>query len=74
MLCGVEDFSPSDLQELTQALDATPELNAIALVASIGRAKAVLGGVSPWAAPDQPVEVAVSDLLVLLRTALKRVG
>ena len=46
-------------------------LNAIALVASIGRAKAVLSGVNPFASPDEPVTVAVGDLLLLLRSALR---
>ena len=72
LLCdGIEDFSPSDLQELKSALDANSELNAIALVASIGRAKAVLGGISPWTAPDAPLEIGAGDLVVLLRSALR---
>ena len=71
LLCDqIEDFSPSDLETLKAAIDANPELAAIALVASIGRAKAVLSGVNPFASPDQPVTVAVGDLLLLLRSAL----
>ena len=72
LLCDeVEDFTPADLQELKAAIDANPELNAIALIASIGRAKAVLSGVNPFASPDEPVTVAVGDLLLLLRSALR---
>ena len=75
LLCdGVEDFSPSDLQSLSDALAQHSELNAIALVAAIGRAKVTMGGISPWVEPEAPVSIAAGDLLVLLRTALKRVG
>ena len=74
LLCNqVEDFSPDDLETLKAAIDANPELAAIALVASIGRAKAVLSGVNPFASPDEPVTVAVGDLLLLLRSALRGV-
>ena len=74
LLCDqVEDFSPSDLQEVKDAIDANPELAAIALVASIGRAKAVLNRVKPFALPDEPVTVAVGDLLLLLWSALRGV-
>ena len=74
LLCDeVENFSPSDLQTLKAAIDANPELNAIAFVASIGRAKAVLSGINPFASPDEPVTVAVGDLLLLLRSVLSGV-
>ena len=74
LLCDqVEDFSPSDLQELKAAIDANPELAAIALVASIGRANAVLSGVNPFASPDEPEPMAVGGLLLLLRSALRGV-
>ncbi len=72
LLCdGAEDFSPSDLQELKSATDAHAELRSIAMVAAIGRAKVTMGGISPWTAPDAPVEIAAGDLLLLLRSALK---
>jgi hypothetical protein len=75
LLCdGIEDFSPGDLQELASALDSNSQLNAIALVASIGRAKSVLGGISPWTATDAPITIGAGDLVVLLRSALRGVG
>ena len=75
LLCdGVEDFSPSDLQELKSAMDSHAELRSIAMVAAIGRAKVTMGGISPWTAPDAPVEIAAGDLLLLLRSALKGIG
>lgn len=72
LLCDeVEEFTPADLQELKAAVDANPELAAIALFYSICRANAVLSGVNPLASPDEPVTVAVGDLLLLLRSALR---
>lgn len=74
LLCDeVEDFSPLDRRELKAAIDANPELNAFALTASIGWAKALLSRVNSFASADEPVTVAVGDLLLLLRSALRGV-
>ena len=71
---GLEQFSPDDLSELVAALDSRPSLESIALVASITRTKLAMEQISTLTAVDQPIEVAAGDLLMLLRTALKRVG
>ena len=73
LLCPVPEFSPSDLQELTAALDQHAEMQSIALVAAITRAKLTLSGISPWTAPDAPLEIGAGDLVVLLRSALRGV-
>ena len=73
LLCAVPDFSPCDLEELASALDQHSELQGIALVAAITRAKLTLSGISSWTKPDEPIEIGAGDLLVLLRSALRGV-
>ena len=73
LLCAVPDFAPSDLEELSSALDQHPEMHSIALVAAITRAKLTLSNVSSWTAPDAPLEIGAGDLVVLLRSALRGV-
>ena len=73
LLCPVPEFSPADLQELVSALDQHAEMASISLVAAITRAKLTLRGISPWTAPDAPLQIGAGDLVVLLRSALRGV-
>ena len=72
LLCAVPDFAPSDLKELSSAsaLDQHPEMQSIALVAAITRAKLTMNGISSWSKPDAPNEIGAGDLLILLKNAL----
>tara|TARA_B100001059_G_C17552439_1_gene435963 strand:+ start:110 stop:607 length:498 start_codon:yes stop_codon:yes gene_type:complete len=73
LLCAVPDFAPSDLKELSSAssaLDQHPEMQSIAFVAAITRAKLTMNGISSWSKPDAPIEIGAGDLLILLKSAL----
>jgi hypothetical protein len=72
LVCGIEQFSPDDLQTQADYLNERPELRSSALLAALCRAQAVLAQTPADANPAALVGIPAGDLLTMTRALMGR--
>ena len=72
LVCGIERFSPDDLQTQADCIDEHPELRSSALLAALCRAQAVLAQTPTNAPPAALVGIPAGDLLTMVTALMQR--
>ena len=72
LVCGIEQFSPDDLQTQADCMNERPELRSSALLAALCRAQAVLAQMPIDAHPAELVGVPAGDLLTMVTALMQR--
>ena len=72
LVCGIEQFSPDDLQTQADCMNERPELRSSALLAALCRAQAVLAQTPVDADPAALVGIPAGDLLTMVTALMQR--